>query len=79
MCKLDNDTDQDDLLENSLAREEWIRIAREKHQSEGTLEIDDNAVISQAEETGAYVQAWVWVDNPNYNPEDEEDEEENES
>ncbi|MBS1722524.1 MAG: hypothetical protein JSS66_05895 [Armatimonadetes bacterium] len=31
---------------------------------EGELEVDDEAIVSMAEESprGAYVQAWVWVD-----------------
>lgn len=30
--------------------------------SEGTLEIDDNATVSISADMGAYVQAWLWVD-----------------
>lgn len=29
---------------------------------EGVLEIDDDSVISEGEDNGAYVQAWLWVD-----------------
>lgn len=36
-------------------------MAREQWSEEGTLEIDDNAVISDGDDNGAYVQAWVWV------------------
>jgi len=38
--------------------------ARELHQVDGEIEIDDDAEVSQNVETtseGAYVQAWVWV------------------
>lgn len=28
---------------------------------EGALEVDDNAVVSESEDGGAYVMAWVWV------------------
>lgn len=38
-----------------------INLARQGYQREGTLEIDDGAVISEGGENGAYVQAWVWV------------------
>lgn len=32
---------------------------------EGNVEVDMGALVSRAEgETGAYVMAWVWVDNP---------------
>ena len=33
---------------------------------EGTLEVDDGAVVSRAEDNcdhGAYVAAWLWVDD----------------
>lgn len=40
-----------------------INAAKEQHVSEGTLEVDDNAVVSFSTDGGAYVQAWVWVDN----------------
>jgi hypothetical protein len=34
--------------------------ARQIYQEEGTLEIDDDAIVSQSE-GGCYVTAWVWV------------------
>jgi hypothetical protein len=34
--------------------------ARQIYQEEGTLEIDDDAIVSQSE-GGYYVAAWVWV------------------
>src|SRR5262249_36553551 len=36
---------------------------RDVHQ-EGYIEVDDNAVVSNGEDAGAYVQAWIWVDDP---------------
>lgn len=45
-----------------------IELARAKHQSEGSVEIDDNAelnetgMLDQGGDNGCYVQAWVWVD-----------------
>ena len=50
------------------SREVLIRsMAESKYGSEGYIEVDDNAVISEpkfekGESGGAYVQAWVWVD-----------------
>jgi hypothetical protein len=46
--------------------DEAYRIAAaEKYEDEGTLEIDNNAIVSidsdDGETEGAYVQAWVWV------------------
>jgi len=46
--------------------EDWdekIRqLAKAQHEVEGELEIDANAVVSEGDDNGAYVQAWVWVD-----------------
>lgn len=28
---------------------------------EGELEVDDNAIVSESDDGGAYVMAWVWV------------------
>ena len=36
-------------------------LARDKFEREGELEIDNNAVVSDGDDNGAYVQAWVWV------------------
>lgn len=39
--------------------------AKAMHHDEGTCEIDDNAKVSRGDgERGAYVQAWVWVPDP---------------
>lgn len=43
---------------------DYREAAIDVHYDEGTLEVDDNAPISQAEgnpDEGAYVQAWIWV------------------
>jgi hypothetical protein len=39
-----------------------IELAREQHQEEGEVEIDDNAQLSEGDDNGCYVQAWVWAD-----------------
>ena len=39
----------------------FIQAAREQYQEEGSIEIDENAVVSRGDEDGHYVQAWVWV------------------
>lgn len=40
----------------------WFRTrAKELHQEEGQIEVDDNARVSRGHDDGAYVQAWVWV------------------
>jgi hypothetical protein len=41
---------------------QYIAAARKKHHaSDGTLEIDDLAKVSRSSDSGAYVQAWLWV------------------
>jgi hypothetical protein len=40
--------------------ESYRSRAAENHEEEGSLEIDDNAQVSEAE-GGAWVEAWVWV------------------
>jgi hypothetical protein len=45
---------------------EYRALAKAKFQDEGSIEIDDNARIAQGAACGAYVEAWVWVDNPNW-------------
>ena len=45
-------------------RMEWIERAREIHEKDGRVEIDDNAKVSEGDDPGVYVQAWVWVDAP---------------
>ncbi len=32
--------------------------------SDGDLEMDDDAVVSKGEDAGAYVQVWLWVEDP---------------
>jgi hypothetical protein len=44
-----------------MTDERYRELAREQYQSDGEIEIDDNAVISRGADNGSYVQAWVWV------------------
>ena len=41
---------------------EIIGLAREQREIEGAVEIDENALLSEGNENGCYVAAWVWVD-----------------
>ena len=41
----------------------YIEAARRIYAEEGTLEIDDDASVSPGDDPGAYVQAWVWVED----------------
>lgn len=49
-------SDPTDKEYRALAREQWHR--------DGEIEIDEDAVVSVSDDDGAYVQAWVWVDDP---------------
>lgn len=47
-----------------MTNNEYIEEARKQYQSEGSIEIDDGAKVSRGGDTGAYVAAWVWVEDP---------------
>ena len=53
---------------NGLDDRWFVARAKEKYHDEGTLEIDDHAIVSRPDDMihaeGAYVQAWVWVPLP---------------
>jgi len=56
-----------------------IALAREGKQIDGEVEIDDNALLSEGGDNGAYVAAWVWCDfSGTPFDKEEESEEENE-
>jgi hypothetical protein len=41
---------------------EWFRMrAKELYHQEGEIEVDDKALVSRGDSTGAYVEAWVWI------------------
>jgi hypothetical protein len=42
-------------------RLEIVELARNEHQRDGEVEIDDNAQLSEGTDNGCYVAAWVWV------------------
>jgi len=45
-------------------RLEIVEPARNEHQKDGEVEIDDNAQFSEGNDNGCYVAAWVWVSFP---------------
>jgi len=49
-------------IESEERRFEIIELAREQRQEEGFVEIDDDARLSEGNDNGCYVAAWVWVD-----------------
>lgn len=46
------------------AHRHWRDRAWTELNRDGELEIDDNAVVSESDDGGAYVQAWVWIEGP---------------
>ena len=57
-------------IEMVVDRPDYLALAREQYQCDGEIEFDHGAVVSIDEdvppgtEEGAYVAAWVWVENP---------------
>lgn len=66
-CEYEGPLSQFEVVHESASEklDNWYRRkADEIHGSEGSIEIDDNALVSRGDDHGAYVQAWVWVDGP---------------
>jgi len=40
----------------------YVEAAKEFEHKDGECEIDSDAVVSLSDDAGAYVMAWVWVD-----------------
>lgn len=49
------------LSREHKSREKLIREMGQLNAVEGEIEVDDNAVISEGADNGAYVMAWMWV------------------
>jgi hypothetical protein len=51
-----------------LGDDEYRRLAKQQYHSKGKVEIDPNAKVSRSEdqtgETGAWVEAWVFIGKP---------------
>ena len=50
-------------MANKIIDARYREAAHRLHTEEGVCEVDDNAKISRGDDPGAYVQAWVWVEN----------------
>lgn len=59
------------LEPGSITDARYIEAAREKYESEGSIEIDESAKVSRGDDPGAYVAAWLWVYDNEVNPESE--------
>ena len=44
-----------------VRRRELLDLARDRLERDGEIEFDDDAKVSESEDNGAYVQAWLWV------------------
>jgi len=45
-----------------MKSDRWFRTrAKDLYDSDGSIEVDGDARVSRGSETGAYVEAWVWV------------------
>ncbi len=42
-------------------RKAIVELAHEVYHTEGSVEVDDSAGLSEGDDNGCYVQAWVWV------------------
>jgi hypothetical protein len=66
-----------------MTNQAYILVARVEHGCEGSIEIDDNAAVSRSSDRGAYVTAWVWVEDESLpegcGSEDDEDKDQEES
>lgn len=43
-------------------RQKIVALADAEYGKDGELEFDSNAIVSEGDDNGAYVQAWQWVD-----------------
>lgn len=64
LCDRDLLRNSSDPTSGSQTRRWYIEKAKELFHADGTCEIDNTALVNQLEAPGAYVQAWVWVDDP---------------
>ena len=62
MPSLDELKHIDETHETMLRRKAIVELAIDQHHVDGEVEVDANAEVSEGEDNGAYVQAWVWVD-----------------
>lgn len=46
-----------------ISNRQYREAAKAQHHVEGEVEVDDRAKVSRSSDGGAYIMAWVWVDN----------------
>jgi len=47
---------------NDPRRQKILELGRRTLPREGELEFDDDAIVSEGDNNGAYLQGWAWVD-----------------
>ena len=62
LCERLNSSPDDSSDADPERSAEILHLAKEQIQSDGALEIDDDSLVSEGDDNGAYVQAWCWVD-----------------
>ena len=48
-------------MEKTQRNQRIVNLAREQYAKAGEIEFDSDAAVSEGDDNGAYVQAWVWV------------------
>jgi hypothetical protein len=59
---------RDALADYAQPRLQAYRAAAMRHYRGGELEIDPGAVVSKGDDPGAYVMAWLWIDDSELAP-----------
>ena len=54
---------RDALADCTVPHLQDYRAAAARHHRDGELEIDPGAVVSKGDDPGAYVMAWLWIDD----------------
>ena len=54
-----------------ITDQQYIVAAKFNFERKGEIEIHDNAPVSHGLDSGAYIQAWVWVDNDAFEENDD--------
>ena len=61
LCRLSSSVKE--AISDKAAGNVYLVAAQENYAQEGSLEFDDNAVVSISEDGGAYVMGWLWIDD----------------
>jgi hypothetical protein len=59
---IEDQEEQKEQQAQEARRQAIVNMAKAQAEIEGSVEVDDDAKVSEGYDNGAYVQAWVWVD-----------------